>query len=653
MLQVTRKGSTLTVETLAGQMTWDAQGGGQISSFVIKEELGEHSLLPERALMPEMQITVNGKRHRLADTAATMETVLTEADFIKFTAKSQIAGGALNVTQEYEVHEEGAIFCNLIVEVQSGAKVELNNCSLDLGLDTSAAAKAAWGYFSRQMRYKRDYATIHPYLDAKVRRELSEIADERELFPFVSLDLGWGNTRFFANHIEFLMEEWTALDDGAWTNTRSRAGQENGLFRLSWRLYEGPAVTLSGPRRYRNRWGILFGRARNRAGAQADPAVRNNALGARICHCKYPYARAGDRWPWVSMPIKQVEQQAPQLFEGNPGIERADEAADAGADLLILHQFWMSNPGTNNEPPSDYKAFDPAWLKAFVNRCHDRRIRVLLYIRGTEQWLHYSSFFEDYLQKDFDGMYADWNTVFFMGYGKSSPLHLSMHNYFHFSKTLRQRVGPGGILVGHTANTNLITLASYDAALNGETSVRHDELLVNPEMTSYFACLHSIGGHLISGNLPDRKAFSSPKVTVLCAALGMASHPAMEPGLDYAKCSAYMRPLWDALKRLPGKIVRLDNPCYVPTRAVSSATTSLYPSLWQDDSGHALLLATNMGAAVTGSVELKLSELDLPTGAKIRPLDIAGTFTGGTVNGSSVQLKDMPAESFAAFLIGK
>jgi hypothetical protein len=652
MLTVSRRASRLTVETLAARLVWDAAAGGQLVAVTLKEELGEHDLLPAGAVLPDFSVTLNNRRLRLLGSAAELAVTSRAPDLIRFSARSSLAGGALRVTQEYEVHEEGALFCSLIVELASGERRTLNACALDVGLDIRNATKAAWGYFSRQMTYKRDYATVHPYLQAHVRREPAEIADAPELFPHLTLDLGWGNTRFFANHVEFLLEDWTALNDGPWSNTRTRAGLERGLWRLSWRLYEGPAAAWQGPRRYRNRWGLLFGRARNRAGADADPAVRNNALGARICHIKYPYAREGDRWPWVSMPIKQVDQQPPQLFQGNPPPRRADEAADAGASLVILHQFWMANPGTNNEPPADYRALNPAWLRSFVDRCHRRRMRVLLYIRGTEPWLMYAPFFEQFLRRDRDGLYADWNTVFFMGYNKSSPLHLSMHSYFHYGKALRERVGPGGILVGHTSNTNQLTLASYDAALNGETSVRHDELLVNPEMTSYFASLHTVGGHLISGNLPDRKAFSSAKATALCAALGMTSHAAMEPGLKFAACAAYLRPLWNAMAGLPGRVTRLHNPAYIPTRAVATASDSLYPSLWENDAGEALLLVTNMAATPqSGSVELDLRRLDVPRDAVVHPLAIPGTSLQTGADRAGVRLADLPPETFAAFAI--
>ena len=128
------------------------------------------------------------------------------------------------------------------------------------------------------------------------------------------------------------------------------------------------------------------------------------------------------------MPIKQIPEQPPQLFRGNPEVARADEAKALGADTMIIHQFWMRNPGSNNEPVADYQPFDPAWLKAFTGRCHELGMRVGYYIRGTEMWGQYSPFFEQFLEKDRDGVYVDWNTPFSMGAVRCSPMHVSLQS---------------------------------------------------------------------------------------------------------------------------------------------------------------------------------------------------------------------------------
>lgn len=653
MLNVTEDRTGITVETGSFAILVESACGGQLGSLLIKDDGGEHTLTPPRRPVAAFSVTTDAGRFELASATATLSLTRPAPDYVRIAAQADLPGCGLRVTQEWEIHETGTVFNTFAIELPAGREAVLRDCELSIALTPGEIKTGWWNRFSRQMVYKRDYSSVHPYTKAAMRLPFTEAADAPELFPVVALDLGWSATRFASNHIEFLLEDGTAFDDGNPAHTRTRVWAGNGSWEMAWHFWSGGSLKLTGPRRYRNRWGFMIGRARTRRGAGADPVMRNNLLGCRMCHIKYPYAKVGADWPWVVMPIKQIAEQEPQLFEGNPGVERADEAAQAGADTVILHQFWMRNPGTNNEPPADYIADNPAWMKAFIDRCHARGMKVLPYIRGTEQWCQYTPFFEDYCRKDWDGLYADWNTPFFMGYVKASPLHLSLYSYFHFTRSLRMRVGNAGALVGHTNNANMLSLAFFDAALSGETSVRHDELLVNPEMTAYFAGIDFAGAHLISGNLPDRKAFASPTAMALCAALGMASQPALEPGKDFGACSAYMKPLWDALRSLPGTISRLHNPCYAPTRAVAAENASLFPCLWESDAHGALLVVTRIGNAEGDlSATLNLKELDLPAGARIQPLPIAGTFQGGRVSGQTVSLPGMATGSIAAFKIG-
>ena len=582
MLKVRRRGSSFTVETGGGRLVRDARRGGLITDFTVYNALEHRPLVPPGGVLADVTASVNGTLVRLSDGQAEMQVAKRLEDYLVLSTRTRLADGRLEIVQDYEVHEEGAVFVHLAISVSSEAALDLADIAIPVRLKVDAR-KARWGYYTRQPKYKRDYSTIHAFVGFSLFRALAEGDDLRELLPYVSLDLGWEKTRFYSNRLEFLMEDWTAFGDGPTTDTRSQIRTEAGVFQLDWHFHEGRALRVTGPYRYRNRWALIFGRARSEGAADSDPAVRNTLLGCRICHCMYPYARLGDRWPWVSMPIKQIPEQPPQLFRGNPELRRVDEAAALGANTMIIHQFWMRNPGSNNEPIADYIPNDRRWLKAFVARCHRAGMRVLFYARGTEMWQMYSPFFEEFLRPGVDGLYVDWNTPFCMGYVKCSPLHVSAHNYFHFAKALRMRVGPGGALIGHTGNSNLLAYAPFDAAIGGEFSVRHDELLTHPESTAYFAGLDCMGGHLISGNLPDRLLFSSPKAAAVCAAFGMASHPFMEPGVPFAERVAFIKPLWDSLAVLKGRIMRLHNPAYIPTRAVSIGTENLYSSLWKND----------------------------------------------------------------------
>ena len=127
----------------------------------------------------------------------------------------------------------------------------------------------------------------------------------------------------------------------------------------------------------------------------------------------------------------------------------------------------------------------------------------------------------------------------------------------------------------------------------------------------------------------------------------------MEPGFSFEERVAYIRPRWDAMARLPGRITRLHNPAYIPTRAVTTASDHLYPSLWQSDKRQALLLVTNLNEnPESGTVELNLNELELGSKPVITPLDVAGTHGEVQVDGSVVRLKAVPSLQFSAFKIG-
>lgn len=655
MLQITRKGQTVTVETLGGRVTIDGQRGGQLAELTIRDELRSHPLLAKGATIPDLQFVLDGQRAELSRARARLEIVAREADFVRILATAALGGGAVEVTQEYEVHEEGILFAHLCLHVPSGRRVMLGDGSLSVALDLASVRRARWGHFMRDYTFKRDFTSLHALPMFKGFLALDESREFPELLPLVSADLGWEGTRFYSSHLEFFLEDWAPFGDGPrQAQTATGVGRRGGRWEIAWQLFRGRPAALNGPYRYRNRWGLVFGRARTEAGPGADPAVRNNAMGSKVCHLKVPYGQKGYRWPWVSMPIKQVAEQADQLFVANPPVACVDEAADLGANLMIVHQFWMRNPGSNNEPVADYQPKDPRWLRAFTRRCHDRGMRVMYYARGTEMWFQYSPFFEEYLEKDRDGIYIDWNTPFAMGAVRCSPMHVSLHNYFHFTKAVRARVGSGGLMVGHAGFANLVSLACFDVLLGGETSVRHDELLASAESSAYYANLDCCGAHLIGGNMGDRRAFAGAKAGAICAALGMTSQVNMEPGTSFADRVAFIKPLWDAMGALSGRICRYLNPAYVPTRAVATEAEPFYPSLWQTDRGQALLLVTNLSdKPQSGRVTLRVGELDVPARAPTRVLPIPGAHTGARLTGSTLAIDHLPPYQYTALLVGR
>ncbi len=654
MLNLTRNGSQTSVELGTGVISFDTECGGEIVSLTCKNELESHELVTGNQTAPGLFCVVDGKSESLANVASKLEVVeYIENRSVKLRNTAALANGRLEVVQVYEIFAEGALFCELSLAVKPGATLNLSDLSLNIHLDTDSAKEMRWGHFTRKPWYKQDYSTTHTFFGKDLYKKRDESVSHRELWPLASIDLGWDSVKFFSNRLEFILEEWVSVNEVPLDRTMTSGGCEKDGWGIHWHLHKDETLKLTSPMRYRNKWGIIMGTARTRSGKDADPALRNNALGCRIAHCMYPYARESSEWPWVTMPIKQVDCQPPQFFKGNPDISRVDEAADLGADTMIIHQFWMRNPGTNGEPVADYIVNDPAWFKAFVDRCHERDMRVLPYIRGIEQWHMYATYFEDYLQQDRDGLYPDWNSPHSMGFTKCSPMHWSAYNYFQYTRAMRKRVGDGGVIIGHTGNTFAAAQTCLDVALGGEFSVRHDQLLTEPESAAYFANLSYTGAHLISGNLPDRESFSSRRAMAICAAFGMTGHPFMEPNGSFSGPVEYIKPLWDAMRSVSGSITRIHNPAYSPTNAVACESNNLFPSLWQTSEGEALLLVSNLSkSAINGSVSLSLKELDLAANAKAELLQINGTNSDAlSIDGDNVIVQGLPSDSFAAIRI--
>lgn len=650
MLKMRSEGNAIIVETAVATLRFDPACGGQLSQFDVRDELYTHPMLVGRNLVPGLEFIINGRTERLADAKAELEVLSQTDERIMLRSVATVAN-AFTIEFIYEIFPEGAVFCEMGMEMVAGTAVSLSSARFNIALDSSKAKNLRWGNFFRDWSYKRDATGVHGFTAHNLFKPRTETLDIRQLLPMVEVDMGFEGVRFFSNRIEFLMEDWTSINDGPQAvQTRTVVEETDGEWHVEYYFHDGSTLALAAPFRYRNKWAVMFGSARVHRGINADPAVRNNVLGGRICHCMYPYVRRGDRWPWATMPIKQVSVQPPQLFKGNPDPSRADEAREVGADTMIIHQFWMSNPGSNNEPCADYHVFDPDWLRAFVTRCHELKMPVLLYTRGTEHYQMYSDFFEEFMQRDFDGLYPDWATPFAMGYIKCSPLHVSAYNYFMFTREQRRRVGDGGIIIGHTGIASFLSIATFDASLGGEFTVRHDELLGSPEGTSYYGLLDCVGAHLISGNLPDREAFSGRKALAVCSAFGMTGHPFMEPNDHFSKPAGYIKPLWDTMRAVDGTVNRLHNPAYSPTNVINNQS-ELFPSLFQTDAHQGVMLITNLaGEARNGAVELNLSELDVPKNAKIEPLTLDGV-APCTVDGNTVKVNDLQPLYFAAVKI--
>ncbi|MBQ9338463.1 MAG: hypothetical protein IJS14_14325 [Lentisphaeria bacterium] len=93
-------------------------------------------------------------------------------------------------------------------------------------------------------------------------------------------------------------------------------------------------------------------------------------------------------------------------YEGRmPSLRTLRLMAEAGADAVVLHEAWRSDPVNFAVP------WDPKALRDFIEEAHRLAIRVVLYIRGHRELTTEEDccdWFGMYLKADWDGLYADF-----------------------------------------------------------------------------------------------------------------------------------------------------------------------------------------------------------------------------------------------------
>jgi hypothetical protein len=653
MLKVTKGDKRIGVETAAVVFEWDLERGGQLVRCELKASNGSRrTIIEPNHPAPNLTLGIGTQSYGMADGPTEAAFVREDEECFVFTTKTKFAK-VFTVEQRYDVFREGVVFCELLLTLNSGKKIQIRNAELGFTLDVLDADHLRGNYISRDPYPKQDVTCVHVLARPQVCMPRNEKIDIPHLLMIYGLDVGWDDSRYFSNRVEMIIEDSTSIGHGMLGRTSTVAGPAGRRWELRWKLCERLHETLRAPFFYRNRWALVCSAARTTAGAQADRARTNNVMAARLCHVMYPYVRPGQEWPWCSVPMRQTFYQDVQLATGNPSVERIEEAAALGVNTLILHQFWMNNGGSNGEPAADYKAFDPVWLKAFTDRAHARGMRVMFYTRGIERYMMYSDFFEHYLRRNADGIYMDWALPFGLGYCKTSALHFSAYDYFMFTRAVRRRVGDHGMMVAHSAVQTAIASAAFDAFVVGEFSVMHAGLLAEPEISASYAMLSGCGVNLISGNSADRAIFSSQVSSAYCAGLGYSAHPFMEPNKPFAQVSAYLHPVWNLWRSLGADPVQTFNPAVGHAHTMRWSKETLHPILYRAANGNSLVMVTNLGdRKVSGTVELDFAALELPSGAQMEPLKIPGTHPL-TAHDNVVRLKDMPPWFYGGLLIRK
>ncbi|MCF7837225.1 MAG: hypothetical protein K9N49_01200 [Candidatus Marinimicrobia bacterium] len=596
-LVTTREGQRLTIRGDAFELEWDIRQGGELAGIRQYDGADWFPINdPAAGTVPGLTFTAqDGPVFKLAElpgTQCAIEKQTATEVIVAFTVRIADCDAGL----KYHVFREGALFCELTLPRESiaddrtqGVDAEANMRRLDaltgqLGLRLApeiCAGKLAWGHFRRH----------YPIARAGLGRN-DQVTEPDRMLPMAVVDYGRAAAGGFTNRLEFFIED--SPPRGA--TTRFGADQQGG-FGFEWH-FAGRALrdlnfTCWDMGFLRTRWGLCLGAARKGAFGQVPVSRRNNLLGARIFHASGSQAVLDGRaehWPYNVPPVTLLRSPQTAL----PSDEEIRSMRRQGANVIVVHQFWMRSGGSNCEPPADYIPRDPADLKRFVDTCHRHGIRVGLYMRGVEKYALFQPYFEQFLQRDYDGLYVDWSNPHALGFQGCNELHFSAYNYFLFTRALRERVGEKGFLIGHSgAGPCLPGLACLDAYVVGEAKDQRDNLYNSPDDALHWGLASCMGTHPLSSiNAPEARQ------AAYAAALAMSPH------IRFPGDAHHMQAVWHIWNTIPMEQAVLYNSQTENLQVVHCSAPEVHTPVYRVSADLLLLVAANLGPATETTLRL-------------------------------------------------
>ncbi|MEA1950047.1 MAG: hypothetical protein U9N87_01595, partial [Planctomycetota bacterium] len=336
------------------RLTCDAARGGQIVDLRLFDGTKWNRVLgADGQVCPALLINGGKDSYELAN-CRDVRIVNFEASHDKaawtVVSGTQNKGGAAapwQITLRYEVHAEGALFIDMQCELLAQTW-ELKNALIEFRVDKSIVAAPKF----------RQNAFAHP----------------KTVLPSGRIAFGMNPKRSFTNEIAVIVERNAPI--GKQTGFAEQPG------RFTWKLGAASA-TLEKGYRYRNR--IAIGLT-----CPVSGKPHTNLLGQRVYH-------------WINY----LDRKA--IINWYPSERQIDQMADNGGTMLILHQDWMLQGGSNGRPHADYSAAKhEQTIRRVIAKAHQRGMRIGLYRRGIESY-SLGRVFDKYLKRNWDGFYVDWH----------------------------------------------------------------------------------------------------------------------------------------------------------------------------------------------------------------------------------------------------
>lgn len=481
-LSTTQDAERITVAAGHFRLTVDAAKGGEITGLELFDGSQWNRVIGgDGRTCPRVAIGDGSREYLLSQAADTkLETVQSGPEVTRLlaTGRPRAADGTLApwmVSLAYEIYAEGALFIDLQYDLERESA--LASASVSLAMDPSITGAAK--YRQEAFRYK-----------------IPALPSARAAF-------GVNPLRSYTNEIQAMLEYNRPMAG------KTAVAEEKGRF--TWSLADGETA-MKPPFRYSNRLSFGLG-----SGVTGKP--RTNVVGQRVYH-------------WIN--FLNLKDTATWY----PSNEQIDNMAGYGGTMLILHQHWMLQGGSNGNPHAVYTvARDDASLRRMVDHAHRKGMRVGLYRRGIERYSVDEPLFGKYLQRNRDGFYIDWHGPHCVAihedrYRPDPAVHdshlcedgsyLAAREYFLFTRRLREIVGPEGFLIGHQGigNSGVLANLAFDGYLPGEAGSDH-AMFADRDTAVYKGMM---GGGVTMPWPLDSPTFSSPEGVAKMAAWGMYPH---------------------------------------------------------------------------------------------------------------------------------
>ncbi|OQA80649.1 MAG: hypothetical protein BWY31_03957 [Lentisphaerae bacterium ADurb.Bin242] len=394
-------------------------------------------------------------------------------------ASGEIRDG-LYLSLKWEFHPDGAVFCDLFLFYATLEVPEIRDFKINIPLDFSDYDDVRWAV--RKHPPKLDATQIQsapperflPYAESRVFPE--------ELFVDAGFNAMRRNAPSF--YTEFFIEGNNTLFNEDIREVSSSVKRTPSGFELEWNFQKVPRAGKSRPLHWRNRLGFLM-----------RPA-----------------------------PVKRVHPpcslyQYIDNFRRFPDREQIEALAEAGAQVLVMHDCWRLDT-QNGGIPYDLKRF-----REMRRLLKQKGIRLVLYVRGNEISVieDAAEWFDTRLTKDFDGLYMDYGGPAgylcppdenFIG-GRTAFRH-----YYRCMKSLRERVGKKGLFFCHTGPLySGIATGFFDGYTSGEGE--RGILIRGRREHEYFSMSAVSPGTMWTAAFPE---YGSPRMTPFLAAAAQAPH---------------------------------------------------------------------------------------------------------------------------------